>query len=131
MAYQRKTADLPDAIVKVVGQNRAQKFDAQDFLNAIIQEWGGIERFASDIVSDMKSASLGPTAKTRYYEMVNRLIVYVTSTAPTEAPIAEMDDVALLAATSDAVNNLIAKGALEAPKLFEEPAPSPPKRGKK
>jgi hypothetical protein len=110
--YKRKTADLPDAILKVVGTSRAASFDAKDFLDSIIREWGGIENFAADIVSDMRSASLGPTAKTRYYEMINRLIIYVTSSMPQDAPVSEMDDSSLLAATSEAVNNLIKKGVL-------------------
>lgn len=127
--YQRKTSNLPDSILKVIGSSRATRFDAKDFLDAIIREWGGIEKFASDIVSDMRSASLGPTAKTRYYEMINRLIIYITSTSPAEAPVSELDDVSLLAAATEAVSELVKKGAISDSGL-ESPSP-PTKKGRK
>lgn len=127
--YKRKTSNLPDSILKVIGSSRTTRFDAKDFLDAIIREWGGIEKFASDIVSDMRSASLGPTAKTRYYEMINRLIIYITSTSPAEAPVSELDDVSLLAAATEAVSELVKKGAISDPSL-ESPSP-PTKKGRK
>lgn len=65
-------------VAKALAKN-SQAIDSGQLLNALIQQWGGPQRFAQDIFAEYQNAGPGTLARQRILEMLTRLTVQVTS----------------------------------------------------
>ncbi len=112
--------DLPKAL-KAALSDRKGGIDSEQLLNALIDRWGGAERFANDIYQEFQKAPPGGMTRQRILEMMTRLTVTNTTH--------EIGRVIRPADMSDDELEALAMGYLArvagAPKSGPDPGPAP------
>jgi hypothetical protein len=120
----------PEQIARVLGRRGTAGIDSGALLATLIEKWGGIDRFAADIMLEYQAAKPGGLTRQRILEMINRLCVVVTTqeiARPREA--ASMSDEDLVEAARTLVRRLGGPDDPAPPAGPEEgPLPGPPAR---
>ncbi len=77
-ARTRKDID-PQAVAKLLAKSKGSGVDTGALLNALIEQWGGVHRFAADIFAEYQNGKSGGMSRQKILEMVSRLITVVTN----------------------------------------------------
>jgi hypothetical protein len=120
---------LPEHVAKALVRSKGVGIDSAGLLAALIDRWGGKDRFAMDIQQEFQCARPGSMTRQRILEMISRLCVQVTAQKLARPRTArEMSDAELLA-TARTLLEKIEHGHDSAPAARapdEVPAEDPP-----
>lgn len=117
---------VPEHVARALARGKGAGIDSAGLLNALIDRWGGKDRFASDIQSEFQAARPGSMTRQRILEMISRLTVQVTAQEGARPkPAREMSDADLIASARSLLEK-IEHGPPAAP--APAPAPAPPDR---
>ena len=67
------------AFAKLLAKRKGSGVDTGALLNALIEQWGGVHRFASDIFAEYQQGKPGGMTRQKILEMVARLVTVVTN----------------------------------------------------
>lgn len=70
---------VPEHIARALAKGKGAGIDSAKLLSALLDRWGGCDRFAQDIHGEFQQAKAGSMTRQRILEMISRLTVQVTS----------------------------------------------------